>query len=336
MIIYCKLLRMNFGLLGGGRWGVAFSIHLGRNSHRVLIYDINREAVNLINKGKHPYMDMSLPEGVQATLNPEEVLDFSDTILLALPTQVIRDVIGRLDIAGKEIVSLSKGLEIGSYKRVSQIVKEVEPSAKVFVLSGPSFAKEVSLGIPTALVLGYERENQSRAKELQESFSSETLRVYLNDDLVGIELGGALKNVMAIACGISDGLGYGNNTRAALITRGLMEMVRVGLRLGAKKDTFYGLAGNGDLILTTTSELSRNRSLGYMIGRGKSVEEALEKLGQVVEGIETVKAVKKLSSDLGVHTPISDAVYRIVIEKEDIRQVVRSLLLNPPAQEIAW
>ncbi len=281
-------------------------------------------------------MDLELPESLRATTNAQEVLDFSQTIFIALPTQVIREALSALNLKGKELISLSKGLEIGTYKRVSQIIKEVEPSVKVFVLSGPSFAKEVSLSIPTALVLGYEEDFRKQAEELQREISSENMRVYLNEDIVGIELGGALKNVMAIACGISDGLGYGNNTRAALITRGLMEMVRIGVRLGAKKDTFYGLAGNGDLILTATSELSRNRSFGYMVGKGVRVEEALSRLGQVVEGLETVKAVKKLSEELKVHTPISDAVYRIVIEGEDIRAVVRSLLLNPPAREIEW
>ncbi len=327
---------MKFGVLGGGRWGVAVSMHLGNLSHEVLIFDKNREAVDLINKNKHPYMDLSLPESVRATTDPREVVEFSDTILLILPTQVIRAVISELELADKEVISLSKGLEIGSYKRVSEVVREAEPSARVFVLSGPSFAKEVSLGMPTALVLGYERELQDRAKELQEAFTSDTLRVYLNDDITGIELGGALKNVIAIACGISDGLGYGHNTRAALITRGLAEMVRIGIRLGAKKDTFFGLSGMGDLILTATSELSRNRSFGYRVGRGESVEMVLRELGQVVEGVETVKAVMKLSEELGVYTPISEAVYRVVIEGEDINSVARDLLLSSPAQEIAW
>ncbi len=327
---------MKFGVLGGGRWGVAVSMHLGNLSHDVLIFDKNREAVDLINKNKHPYMDLSLPESVRATTDSREVVKFSDTILLVLPTQVIRAVISELELADKEVISLSKGLEIGSYKRVSEVVREAEPSARVFVLSGPSFAKEVSLGMPTALVLGYERELQDRAKELQEAFTSDTLRVYLNDDITGIELGGALKNVIAIACGISDGLGYGHNTRAALITRGLAEMVRIGIRLGAKKDTFFGLSGMGDLILTATSELSRNRSFGYRVGRGESVEMVLRELGQVVEGVETVKAVMKLSEELGVYTPISEAVYRVVIEGEDINSVARDLLLSSPAQEIAW
>ena len=327
---------MKFGVLGGGRWGVAVSMHLGNLSHDVLIFDKNREAVDLINKNKHPYMDLSLPESVRATTDSREVVEFSDTILLVLPTQVIRAVISELELADKEVISLSKGLEIGSYKRVSEVVREAEPSARVFVLSGPSFAKEVSLGMPTALVLGYERELQDRAKELQEAFTSDTLRVYLNDDITGIELGGALKNVIAIACGISDGLGYGHNTRAALITRGLAEMVRIGIRLGAKKDTFFGLSGMGDLILTATSELSRNRSFGYRVGRGESVEMVLRELGQVVEGVETVKAVMKLSEELGVYTPISEAVYRVVIEGEDINSVARDLLLSSPAQEIAW
>ena len=327
---------MKFGVLGGGRWGVAVSMHLGNLSHDVLIFDKNREAVDLINKNKHPYMDLSLPESVRATTDSREVVEFSDTILLVLPTQAIRAVISELELADKEVISLSKGLEIGSYKRVSEVVREAEPSARVFVLSGPSFAKEVSLGMPTALVLGYERELQDRAKELQEAFTSDTLRVYLNDDITGIELGGALKNVIAIACGISDGLGYGHNTRAALITRGLAEMVRIGIRLGAKKDTFFGLSGMGDLILTATSELSRNRSFGYRVGRGESVEMVLRELGQVVEGVETVKAVMKLSEELGVYTPISESVYRVVIEGEDINSVARDLLLSSPAQEIAW
>ncbi len=322
---------MRFSVLGGGRWGVALAKHLGNLGNEVLVYDRNPDVVQAIKNFKNPYIQDDCLRNVTATLSLEGVQAFSDYILIALPVQVIREVLTHMNLKGKVVISASKGLEVSSLKRVSEIVQDIEKSCQVLCLSGPSFALEVMKGLPTAVVLA--GNNLEVLREVKKAFISPNFRVYLSNDLTGVELGGALKNVIAIACGISDGLGFGNNARAALLTRGLAEMVRIGTALGAKRETFYGLSGMGDLILTASSELSRNRTFGYLIGQGLGVEQALQKIGQTVEGSETVKAVIKLANQFNIHTPISNAVYRIVINKEDPLKVAKDLLLSLPHNE---
>ena len=323
---------MRFAILGGGRWGTAIGVHLSRIGHEVLIYDINDSAVAKINAGVHPYVeDLELPKGVTATTDISQVTSY-ENLVCALPVQKVREVFSSLKVSGKNVINASKGLEIGTFKRVSEIIKETSEGVNVFALSGPSFAEEVSRGLPTALVLAYE-DYRETAEELQRAISSENFRVYLNDDIVGVELGGALKNVMAIACGISDGLGLGHNARAGLITRGLMEMTRIGVSMGAKEKTFYGLSGLGDLVLTATSDLSRNRTFGYLLGSGLSLESALERIGQVVEGVKTVEALKDLTDKENIHAPITSAVYKVVVDREDIGEVIRQMLLRLPKEE---
>ncbi len=325
---------MRFAVIGGGRWGTALGTHLARTGNDVLIYDINETAVERINEGSHPYLrGIELPEGLKATLSLEDVHEF-ENLICALPTQTVRGVFSRIELKGRRVINASKGLELGTFKRVSQIIREIEPECKVFALSGPSFAEEVSRGLPTAVVLAYEKDEEG-AYELQRAINSENFRVYVNPDIVGVELGGALKNVIAIACGISDGLGFGYNARAALITRGLVEMTRIGLRLGAKRETFFGLSGAGDLILTATSDLSRNRTFGLLLGEGLSSEEALEKIGQVVEGVKTVEALKELTDRENIYAPITEAVYRVVILREEIDAVLREMLLRSPGEEFS-
>ncbi len=318
---------MNFSLLGGGRWGAALAFHLGNLGHKVMVFDRNEEIVRVIREGRHPYTEASLKD-VDATQDLDKVLAFSDYVIVALPVQVIREVLRGSSLKGKRVISASKGLEVGTEKRVSEILLELEPSLKVFCLSGPSFASEVSRGLPTALVLaGADIEEMER---IRGEISSENFRVYLSTDLVGVELGGALKNVIAIACGISDGLGLGENARASLMTRGLAEMVRIGVSLGARRETFYGLSGMGDLFLTASSPQSRNRTLGYLLGQGLSMEEILRRLNQTVEGIHTVKALYRLSTERGIHAPISTAVYKVVVEGYPPREVALELLRRPP------
>ncbi len=319
---------MNFSVLGGGRWGTALAFHLGNLGHSLMVFDRKEDIVRTIKEGKHPYMDGVKLKGVDATQDLNKALAFSDYVIVALPVQVIRQVLSGSSLKGKRFISASKGLEVGTEKRVSEILLELEPSVKVFCLSGPSFANEVSKGLPTALVLaGGDLEEMEKIRSW---ISSENFRVYLSTDLVGVELGGALKNVIAIACGISDGLGFGENARASLMTRGLAEMVRIGVSLGAKRETFYGLSGMGDLFLTASSTQSRNRTFGHLLGQGLSLQEALERLNQTVEGIHTVKAVHKLSMEKGLHTPISTAVYRVVVEGYPPRDVALELLKRPP------
>lgn len=325
---------MEFGVLGGGRWGTALGLHLSRMGHRVLIYDVNPEPVRLINSGKHPYIDgVDLPASVKATTNIKDLEDFR-FLVCALPTQVVGEVLSQLDLKGKVVINASKGLEKETFRRVSEIVRDLEPKAEVLALSGPSFAQEVSRGLPTAVVLGYEKD-RTLAETVRNAFNSESFRVYLNDDLTGVELGGALKNVIAIACGISDGLGFGHNARAALITRGLVEITRIGVRLGARRETFFGLSGAGDLILTATSDLSRNRTFGLLIGKGLRPDEALRRIGQTVEGVETVKALKPLTEREGIYAPITNAVYEVVVEGRDLKEVLREMLLRTPGEEFS-
>ncbi len=319
---------MNFSVLGGGRWGTALALHLGNLGHRVLVFERKEETVRLIKEGKHPYMDGVALKNIDATQDLDKALKFSDYIIVALPVQVIREVLDKKALGGKRIISASKGLEVGTEKRVSEILLEIDSSVKVFCLSGPSFASEVSKGLPTALVLaGQDIEEMERIRNW---ISSENFRVYLSTDLVGVELGGALKNVIAIACGISDGIGFGENARASLMTRGLAEMVRIGVSLGAKMETFYGLSGMGDLFLTASSSQSRNRTFGYLIGQGLSLQEALERLNQTVEGIHTVKAVYRISKDKKLHAPISTAVYKVLVEDHSPKETALELLRKPP------
>lgn len=319
---------MNFSILGGGRWGVALALHLGSLGHRLCVFDRKEEVIRAIGEGRHPYAEGVRLKNAGATQSLDEALAFSDYLIVALPVQAIREVLAGKPLRGKRMISASKGIEVGTEKRVSELLLELEPSLKVFCLSGPSFASEVSRRLPTALVLA--GDDPEEMERIRGWISSESFRVYLSTDLVGVELGGALKNVIAIACGISDGLGLGENARASLMTRGLAEMVRIGVSLGARRETFYGLSGMGDLFLTASSAQSRNRTLGYLVGQGMSVKEALQKLNQTVEGVHTVRAVYRLSAERGVHAPVSAAVYRVVVEGCSPRDVALELLKRPP------
>ncbi len=323
---------MRYTILGGGRWGTALAVHLSRKGTKVLIYDINKNAVERINRGLHPYMEnFKISENIKGTTNIKEAENFSERIICALPTQVIEESVKNMDLNNKDVIIASKGIDVKTKKLISDIIGSLFNSARIYVLSGPSFAVEVLKGLPTALVLA--SEDEERAKIIQKELNAETFRVYRSKDLKGVELGGALKNVIAIACGISDGLGFGNNARASLITRGLKEMARIGVSLGAEEKTFYGLSGAGDLFLTASSDLSRNRTFGFMLARGKTKEEILKELNQTVEGIETVKAVHSIVKEKNIYAPVSEAVYRVVVEGEDLHKVIREMLLREPGEE---
>jgi glycerol-3-phosphate dehydrogenase (NAD(P)+) len=323
---------MDFAIAGGGRWGTALATHLARKGHRVFIYEINERSVEKINSGLNPYFKgLEIPSSVKASTSLEE-LNSGDVIICALPVQNVREVFSGIKLESKVIINASKGLELDTFKRVSEIIKELQPGAHTLALSGPSFALEVAKGLPTALVLAHEGDRKT-AEEIQRAITQENFRVYLSPDLCGVELGGALKNVIAIACGISDGLGYGHNARSALLTRGLAEMTRIGTALGGLRETFYGLSGLGDLVLTSTSDLSRNRTFGTLIGRGLSTGEALAEIGQTVEGERTVRALQKLTREKKIYAPITEAVYRVVVLGEEVGQVVRDLLSSPPGEE---
>jgi glycerol-3-phosphate dehydrogenase (NAD(P)+) len=322
---------MRIGIIGGGAWGSALA-HTFAKKHSVLVYDRDPQKVELINKGIYPAEPtLKINPAVRGTNNFEEVIQFGDIVVISVPAQAVREVLIKFPKEfQKPIINTSKGIEIKTFKRISEIVKELLPKAEYFVLSGPSFAKEVVQEKPTAVVLaGF---NTEKGKELQKELNLENFRIYFNPDVVGVELGGALKNVVAIAVGICDGLELGLNARSALITRGLKEMAFLGEKLGAKRDTFYGLSGLGDLVLTATGDLSRNRTLGLLIGKGHSVEEALKKL-KTVEGYHTVRAVYQISKKLNLELPIMETVYRVLYQNLNPKEAVKILTNRQPKEE---
>lgn len=322
---------MRIGIVGGGAWGSALA-HTFVRKHEVLVYDRNPKKVELINRGIYPAdTSLRLNEKVKATSNFEEILNFSDVVVVSVPAQVVREVLKKFPQGfNKPLINTAKGVEKETFKTLSEVVGEILPESEYFILSGPSFAREVVQNKPTAVVLsGF---NKPLGRELQERLNLPQFRIYWNDDVKGVELGGALKNVMAIAVGICDGMEMGLNARSALITRGLKEMAFLGEKLGAKRETFYGLSGMGDLVLTATGDLSRNRRFGLAIGKGKKIEDALREIG-TVEGYHTVKAVYDLSQNLGLELPITETVYKVLYENLPLPKAVERLLNRSPKEE---
>ena len=321
---------MRLGIIGGGAWGTALA-HIFSKSHSVLLFDRNPQKVELINRRIYPAdRNLKISPLIRATTDISEVLNFADVLFIAVPTQAVREVLLKISNWDKPLINTAKGIEMNTFKTISEIVKELHPESAYFVLSGPSFAKEVIMEKPTAVVLsGF---NETLGEELQKKLNLPTFRIYWNSDTKGVELGGALKNVMAIAAGICDGLALGLNARSALITRGLNEMAFFGEVLGARRDTFYGLSGLGDLVLTATGDLSRNRRFGVEIGKGKDIETALREIG-TVEGYYTVKAVYQKASKLNLELPITEAIYKVLYEGLPLTKAVEYLLNRVPKKE---
>ncbi|HPX00196.1 MAG TPA: NAD(P)H-dependent glycerol-3-phosphate dehydrogenase, partial [Sedimentibacter sp.] len=268
------------------------------------------------------------------TSNINEAARKAEILLLVIPTQMVREVLKQIKDDYKDnkiIINASKGIEIGTMLLVSDIVKEETKNSVFAVLSGPSHAEEVGLSMPTAITVACE--DKDAAEEIQDIFMSEYFRVYTNEDVKGAELGGALKNIIALGAGISDGVGYGDNAKAALMNRGIVEIARLGIAMGADIHTFYGLTGIGDLIVTCTSRHSRNWNAGYLIGQGLSKDEAIKKVGMVVEGIPTTYAAYWLSKKLNVDMPIVDAMYDILENKADVKETVNKLMLRDKKEE---
>ncbi len=326
---------MKIAVLGGGSWGTTLANLLARNGHEVSLWIREEELVGEIKKrGENSWF---LP-GIKLHSNIclfssslEEVVKGRKYLLVVVPAQFVRDVLKRiapfLD-PSPVVICASKGIEVSSLKTMSEVVEDVLSSlSPVYaVLSGPSFAKEVSLGYPTAVALGCN--DREIGKQVQKLFSSERFRVYTNPDFRGVELGGAIKNVIAIGAGICDGLGFGHDARAALITRGLAEMSRLGEALGAKKQTFMGLSGLGDLVLTCTGDLSRNRQVGLKIGKGMKLSEILAQMKMVAEGVKTCEALYRLGKKKNVEMPITHQVYSILYEDKDPKDAVEELMLR--------
>lgn len=324
---------MKATVIGGGTWGSAFALHLGRLNIQTKLWireqDVYEEALR--HKENKVFLPgYVFPKTVSFFHSYEEALKSADIVFIAVPSKFCRKVYQQLGphlISNQMIVSLTKGIEENSLKRMSEVMEEVfSPffTPWVAALSGPSFAKEVAEGHPTAVVLASRGENQ--VKEIQHLISSPVFRTYTTTDIVGVELAGAIKNVIAIAAGISDSLHFGSNSVAALVTRGIAEMTRLGIKLGARMETFAGLAGIGDLVLTCTGKLSRNHFVGKELGKGKSLSEIVSSMKMVAEGITTTLSVHQLAQKENIEMPICEQVYQVLYENKDPRKALENLM----------
>ncbi|WP_326514896.1 NAD(P)H-dependent glycerol-3-phosphate dehydrogenase [Staphylococcus hominis] len=320
-------------VFGTGSFGTALATVLAENGHSVLMWGKNENTVDEINQShqnKRYLKDVTLIETIKATNQLEQAVNFSDIFLIALPTKAIRDVVTEINQhikTKKTFIHVAKGIENETFKRVSEMIEDsVSKNHKngVGVLSGPSHAEEVVIKQPTTVAASSKDEHIS--KLIQDLFMNDYLRVYTNNDLIGVELGGALKNIIAVASGIVAGMGYGDNAKAALMTRGLAEISRLGEKLGADPMTFLGLGGIGDLIVTCTSTHSRNYTLGYKLGKGKTTEEALNEMNMVVEGIYTTNSVYHLAKAQNVDMPITNALYKVLFEDKPVKDSVKDLM----------
>lgn len=320
-------------VFGTGSFGTALANVLAENGHSVLMWGKNENTVDEINQShqnKRYLKDVTLIETIKATNQLEQAVNFSDIFLIALPTKAIRNVVTEIDQhikTKKTFIHVAKGIENETFKRVSEMIEDsVSKNHKngVGVLSGPSHAEEVVIKQPTTVAASSKDEHIS--KLIQDLFMNDYLRVYTNNDLIGVELGGALKNIIAVASGIVAGMGYGDNAKAALMTRGLAEISRLGEKLGADPMTFLGLGGIGDLIVTCTSTHSRNYTLGYKLGKGKTTEEALNEMNMVVEGIYTTNSVYHLAKSQNVDMPITNALYKVLFEDKPVKDSVKDLM----------
>ena len=322
-------MKEKIAVIGSGSWGVALAMLLNSNGHDVKIWSFMEEEARIINEDKKCKFlpNITIPEGLRCYTSLEETLEGTDIVLIVTPSNVIRATMNNMRPFVKEnqiFVLCSKGMEKETQRVYTEVIKEICPNNMVSALSGPSHAEEVSEGIPTAVVIS--SEDDALSERLQTVFMNPRFRVYINDDLLGVEMGGSLKNIIALACGIANGLGYGDNTLAALITRGTVEISRLGVEAGAKRQTFYGLTGVGDLFVTCSSKHSRNRRAGILIGQGKTVEEAVKEVGMVVEGINAVEGAYILAQKHSVSTPIINEMYDIIHNGKTPEEATKNLL----------
>ncbi len=323
-------------VIGSGSWGTALAVQLHRAGNKVILWSFKEEEATAIladRENKEFLPGVEIPADIVVTCKDEDVC-WADMFVLATPSKFARSMAERFSPYIKEnqiVVSVAKGLEDGSLLRLSQVIKQAIPQCKVAVLSGPSHAEEVGKEMATALVAA--SEDGEVAQAVQDTFMTAMFRVYTNDDIAGVELGGALKNLIALAAGIADGIGCGDNTKAALMTRGLVEIARLGQKMGAKTETFAGLSGVGDLIVTCTSMHSRNRRAGILLGQGKTLEETLEQVHMVVEGVSNAKAAYDLSVKYNVEMPITKAINDVLYNGKSPQQAVYDLMTRGKARE---
>ena len=322
----------DIGVIGAGSWGTALALLLFQNGHHVTVWSIMEAEIEMLQnerEHKEKLPGVKLPQDMEFTTDLQAAVTGKDVLVLAVPSPFTRSTSHNMQPyiqEGQLIINVAKGIEENTLLTLSQIIEEEIPQAEVAVLSGPSHAEEVGRGIPTTIVVGAKK--KATAEYLQNIFMNEVFRVYISPDILGIELGAALKNVVALAAGIADGLGYGDNTKAALITRGITEIGRLGVAMGGKLETFCGLTGIGDLIVTCASMHSRNRRAGILIGKGYTMQQAMDEVKMVVEGVYSAKAAMGLAEKYGIQLPIIEQVNAILFEGQPADEAVRNLMLR--------
>lgn len=322
-------------IIGSGSWGVALAVHLAKMGNEVRIWSYSEEETELINRYKKCKFlpNIVIPDNVVCSMNYEEVVWNSDVVLHVTPSKFVRDTVKEYKkfVINQPVLMCAKGFESETLNTLSQVLIEEMPYAKIGVLSGPSHAEEVSREIPTAIVIA--TEHQSIMDLTREIMMNDNLRVYTSTDVTGVEVGGALKNIIAFCAGIAAGTGLGDNSFAALITRGLVEIQRLGVKMGAKQETFYGLTGLGDLIVTCLSNYSRNRNAGFLIGKGNSLSYVREKIGMTIESIDNIEVAKKLATKYEVEMPIVNAAYDVLNNHLEPEKAVKMLMTRQPKSE---
>ena len=332
--------RKKISVLGTGGWGTALAILLHENQHHVFLWGATPDYVEFLKEKREntKYLQgITIPSDLTITSNIEEALNGTNFIVAAIPTPHVRGILERIKnrfVSGTPIVSVIKGIENETLMRSSEILTDVLGKQPIALLSGPSHAEEVAKKLPTTVVVA--SEDMELAKEIQNIFMTKRFRVYTNPDVIGVELGASLKNVIAIAAGICDGLGFGDNSKAALLTRGLSEIIRLGVAMGGQRNTFSGLTGLGDLITTCFSPYGRNRFVGEQIAKGKKLPELLKEMNQVAEGIRTTKSVCKLAKKYHVEMPITHEIYKVLFEDKDAMTAVNELMVREPKSEIEF
>lgn len=331
---------MNIAVLGAGSWGTTLAVLLAKKGHEVRLWAHRPKfaaTLSLERENRRYLKGVPFPERLQIAPYLEELVAWSEMIVTAVPSQALRETIlgfRVVDLSGKILVNVAKGIEIGTGKRMSEVLLEVLPdllASQVAALYGPSHAEEVSKDQPTTVVAS--SSSLATAEQVQEVFHTSMFRVYVNNDIVGVEIAGSVKNVIAIAAGISDGVGYGDNAKAAIITRGMAEISRLCIKLGGEAPTISGLAGIGDLVVTCLSRHSRNRYVGEEIGRGRSLDEVISQMNMIAEGVHSSRSVYELSRSVGVEMPITRAVYEMLFEHKPVQQAILDLMTRDPKQE---
>ncbi len=325
----------NIAIIGSGSWGVALATYLSGNGNMVKIWSFNEEEKRMINEEKRCKFlpQVVIPDNIKCSTDFEEVIKDAEFILHVTPSKFTRETFKKYKqyVGNKPVIICSKGFEKETLKTLDEVIKEELPTVKIGVLSGPSHAEEVSIGIPTVLVVASKHDEVLEL--IQDTFISEKMRIYTSKDVKGVELGGALKNIIAFCAGVAAGIGLGDNSFAALITRGLSEISRLGVKLGGEKESFYGLSGLGDLIVTCLSEHSRNRKAGKLMGQGKTLEETKKEVGMVIESIDNIDVAYELGKKNDVYMPIIETVYQVIYENLEPKEAVKNLMTRERKSE---